>query len=434
MTDRLVYLARKTTIEMLTDRGLDTSRIVKHVPFRMFKSYLEFWDNDSGVLDVQCDGSIVRFVKNVESARAAGATPTSFTPPQQSGQPHTLTSKEAVRAKKELLRLEDTIRRVFSPDTIIFVLCYGSEVPELLQEYEQDNSSVQVFHVSQLVFNITHHTLVPKHEIVPRMEVQRLKRKLNIGSLQQLPQIQGTDPVARYLNLKHNDVVRIYRPSNTTLCHICYRACVSTRQHTDESNENGVQKRSTNTLESARTSSQEPDEADQPERPEESGQMEPFEQTPEHKSRQSKDSPDDETDSQNNPNDQEKQSVHESVPADGDKQEYGDKDAVQKEEASEVEQSPPPAAQVFDAPTQEVTQSSVDVDTSSLVDLDKVQTASPLVQTSNNSKETSEPAGGSEQAGGVQSPGQESAATLPKTTVPQSNIKQIVLNYNNDTA
>ncbi|KAG2147665.1 RNA polymerase [Suillus clintonianus] len=70
---------------------------------------------------------------------------------------------------------------------------------------------LEEFSEADLLVNITHHTLVPRHEV-------RLKET-------QLPRIQLADPVARYYGLRRGQVVKITRPSETSGRYASYRIC-----------------------------------------------------------------------------------------------------------------------------------------------------------------------------------------------------------------
>lgn len=86
-------------------------------------------------------------------------------------------------------------------------------------------SVIEIFQESDLIVNITHHELVPKHlklskdEKVELLERYRLKES-------QLPRIQREDPVARYLGLKRGEVVKIIRRSETSGRYASYRICL----------------------------------------------------------------------------------------------------------------------------------------------------------------------------------------------------------------
>lgn len=85
---------------------------------------------------------------------------------------------------------------------------------------------IQVFQLSELLYNVTKHELVPKHEVINEAEVARLLAKFNLKTKQQLPHILNVDPVARYLALRPGQVVKITRPSPSAGEYICYRCCI----------------------------------------------------------------------------------------------------------------------------------------------------------------------------------------------------------------
>tara|TARA_B100001093_G_scaffold519757_1_gene610296 strand:+ start:2673 stop:3329 length:657 start_codon:yes stop_codon:yes gene_type:complete len=115
---------------------------------------------------------------------------------------------------------------------IIFVIFWDNV--NMLNKYENfysediftlENDKIQIFKYKNLVFNITRHSLVPKHEKVPRKDIKNLLMKLMISKLSQFPTLLTTDPVCKYYNFKVNDLIKIYRTSNGNT-HTFYR-CVS---------------------------------------------------------------------------------------------------------------------------------------------------------------------------------------------------------------
>ena len=85
---------------------------------------------------------------------------------------------------------------------------------------------LQMFQLSELMYNVTKHYLVPKHLVVSDDEVAALLAKYGLKSKQQLPHILSIDPMARYLALRPGNVVKIERPSPTAGMYVNYRCCV----------------------------------------------------------------------------------------------------------------------------------------------------------------------------------------------------------------
>ncbi|KAI9672895.1 MAG: DNA-directed RNA polymerases II 24 kDa polypeptide (RNA polymerase II subunit 5) [Trizodia sp. TS-e1964] len=81
---------------------------------------------------------------------------------------------------------------------------------------------VETFLEQDLLVNITHHELVPKHILLSPEEKLRLLKRYRLKE-SQLPRIQVGDPVAKYLGLKRQQVVKIIRKSETAGRYASYR-------------------------------------------------------------------------------------------------------------------------------------------------------------------------------------------------------------------
>jgi DNA-directed RNA polymerase subunit H len=71
-------------------------------------------------------------------------------------------------------------------------------------------------------FSIMEHNLVPKHEILEPEETRKVLEQYHV-KLHQLPYILSTDPVARGLDAKPGDVIRITRKSEVAGVSFYYR-------------------------------------------------------------------------------------------------------------------------------------------------------------------------------------------------------------------
>ena len=86
----------------------------------------------------------------------------------------------------------------------------------------------QVFHIKELLFNVSMHNLVPKHEVIKNPdEVDSIMKRYNIKIKAHFPLIQSTDAMAKYLGLVPGDLVRIVRTSPTVGAYSYYRICVA---------------------------------------------------------------------------------------------------------------------------------------------------------------------------------------------------------------
>ncbi|RYP21792.1 hypothetical protein DL765_002017 [Monosporascus sp. GIB2] len=86
-------------------------------------------------------------------------------------------------------------------------------------------TSIEWFLEEDMLVNITHHELVPRHVILSREEKAALLKRYRLKETQ-LPRILQRDPVAKYFGMRRGQVVKIIRKSETAGRYASYRLCV----------------------------------------------------------------------------------------------------------------------------------------------------------------------------------------------------------------
>lgn len=81
---------------------------------------------------------------------------------------------------------------------------------------------IDVFREDELLFNVLNHILVPEHVLMTPDEKQELLKRYKVKE-NLLMRISVDDPVAKYLGLRHGQVVKIIRSSQTAGRYISYR-------------------------------------------------------------------------------------------------------------------------------------------------------------------------------------------------------------------
>lgn len=127
---------------------------------------------------------------------------------------------------EDLFYLSETLKKT---DTLFIITKDELNDPiknVLKQIWEKDKVHIVIESIARLQYNILNHSLVPKHRIMSDDEVNNIMKKYNILSLEQFPEINRFDPVAKLIGIKPKEVCEIRRPSKSAIEANYYRVCV----------------------------------------------------------------------------------------------------------------------------------------------------------------------------------------------------------------
>ena len=90
---------------------------------------------------------------------------------------------------------------------------------KVIKEYK----NLQFFWLSELINNITKHSLNPRFIKLEEDEIAKLLEKYKLKNKLSLPIMLSTDPICKYFNYKVGDVCRIQKSSPTSGSYTTYR-------------------------------------------------------------------------------------------------------------------------------------------------------------------------------------------------------------------
>jgi DNA-directed RNA polymerase subunit H (RpoH/RPB5) len=126
---------------------------------------------------------------------------------------------------EDLFTLEEILTK--TDDLIIIINDEPNETIEktLRHIWEQDGFFVNVISIKRLQYNILEHVLVPPHFVLSKEDGLAIKKKYNIMTDKQMPDISRFSPVAQLIGIRPGDICRIVRPSKTAIETEFYRIC-----------------------------------------------------------------------------------------------------------------------------------------------------------------------------------------------------------------
>jgi len=138
-----------------------------------------------------------------------------------------------LRSKDVMKLVEDMIEEnsIEEDGTIILIIRDTMKTEDTIENFfesilKKNKIYVQMFDINKLLYNVTEHVLVPKHEIISNEEKNEVINKYNLETEDQLPLIKKNDPVAKYHGMKVGNVCKITTHSETHGIYTKYRLCV----------------------------------------------------------------------------------------------------------------------------------------------------------------------------------------------------------------
>ncbi|KAL8855604.1 MAG: hypothetical protein Q9178_007752 [Gyalolechia marmorata] len=213
-----LWRAWRTVQEMCADRGYELSEEEVRISLDEFRE--KFGDANGGP-----DRKKMNF-----SARPTPTMLTKYTPIPTKAEPSTtpeigtiwveFTTESAIGVKQMKEFCQHIDQHQFTTGMLI---TQGPVTASALKStIGLKDKWVETFQETDLLVNITHHELVPKHILMSAAEKKQLLERYRLKE-NQLPRIQTGDPMAKYLGLRRGQVVKIIRRSETAGRYASYR-------------------------------------------------------------------------------------------------------------------------------------------------------------------------------------------------------------------
>jgi DNA-directed RNA polymerase subunit H (RpoH/RPB5) len=222
-TFTLIYKSRINILDMLQDRGYDTS------------SLREFTENELRSLVVQHNNG--KFPNKSE----IGPLDIYLSKKNHKGEDEKIYVKYRLDEKfKKTENLSSQISEIYAnhlsqKDTLIIlnisrVIIKPTDKDKTDEEfvkmlYLTKGHFVQIFGLENFLFNVSKHRFVSKHIPLTNKEVVEMAKHFNITNLKNLPEIERSDPQAKYIGLRPKQVCKIIVKNITNGETYNYRIC-----------------------------------------------------------------------------------------------------------------------------------------------------------------------------------------------------------------
>jgi len=222
---QLVYKSRKYLLEMLNDRGFDISSIKNYtedeIKDMLTNHNLGKFETlpDKGPLDILLEKNT-----GTQHAEKAEKIYVKFRLDNKFKATASLTT-QINDIYSTILTTKDTLI-IMNVDAILIKVDVKEKVDEEYanQLYITKNYFVQLYGLSNFLFNVSNHITVPKHRIMSKIETQQLLTTYNCN-ISNLPTIKRDDPQSKYIGLKPKQVCEILSPNVSSGITKKYKVC-----------------------------------------------------------------------------------------------------------------------------------------------------------------------------------------------------------------
>jgi DNA-directed RNA polymerase I, II, and III subunit RPABC1 len=196
--------------EMLVYRGDDVSMFKEH----LLSMNKEDFETDRNVIDIQTSNTSVIYALTKKLRKM-------------------IIDELKEKIKDSNNNINDFTSKYGSKNNIILIFnneSISTAVKSLLNKYDKffqkNGGQLQYFTSQQLMFNPTKHEYVPKHTKLTEEEVKEFMKEYMTRTKMHMHVILQNDPIAKWIGLKHGDIVKINRYNENSGESFSYRSCI----------------------------------------------------------------------------------------------------------------------------------------------------------------------------------------------------------------
>ena len=196
--------------EMLVYRGDDVSIFKEH----LLSMNKEDFETDRNVIDIQTSNTSVIYALTKKLRKM-------------------IIDELKEKIKDSNNNINDFTSKYGSKINVILIFnneSISTTVKSLLNKYDKffqkNGGQLQYFTLQQLMFNPTKHEYVPTHTKLTEEEAKEFMKEYMTRTKMHMHVILQSDPIAKWIGLKHGDIVKINRYNENSGESFSYRSCI----------------------------------------------------------------------------------------------------------------------------------------------------------------------------------------------------------------